>query len=104
VVYCKPPFKGPETVIAYPGRYTHRIAVTNHRIIDIENGKISFFWKDYADGNKTKIVTLDCFEFIRRFLLHVLPDGFVKIRYYGLPGNRNRKEDLALCRIAIGVK
>lgn len=104
MVYCKPPFKGPETVIAYPGRYTHRIAVTNHRIIDIENGKISFFWKDYADGNKTKIVTLDCFEFIRRFLLHVLPDGFVKIRYYGLPGNRNRKEDLALCRIAIGVK
>jgi len=103
VVYCKPPFKSPETVIAYLGRYTHRIAITNHRIVDIKNGKVSFFWKDYADGNKTKIMTLDCFEFIRRFLLHVLPDGFVKIRYYGLLGNRNRKDDLILCRNALGI-
>jgi hypothetical protein len=103
VVYCKPPFKGPETVIEYLGRYTHRIAITNHRIINMENGKVSFFWKDYADGGKTKIMTLDCFEFIRRFLLHVLPDGFVKIRYYGLLGNRNRKDDLILCRKALGI-
>jgi hypothetical protein len=103
VVYCKPPFKDPETVIEYLGRYTHRVAITNHRIINIENGRVSFFRKDYADGGKTKIMTIDCFEFIRRFLLHVLPDRFVKIRYYGLLGNRNRKEDLALCRRILGV-
>jgi hypothetical protein len=103
VVYCKPPFKGPETVIEYLGRYTHRIAITNHRIINMDDGRVSLFWKDYADGNRTKVMTLDCFEFIRRFLLHVLPDRFVKIRYYGLLGNRNRKEDLILCRRALGI-
>jgi hypothetical protein len=102
VISCKLPFKGPETVIEYLGRYTHRVAITNHRIIGMEDGEVSFFWKDYADGSKTKVMTLDAGEFIRRFLLHVLPDGFVKIRRYGLLGNRNRKECLALCRKALG--
>lgn len=104
VVYCKPPFNGPETVVAYLGRYTHRVAITNHRIISIEDGKVSFFWKDYADGKKRKVMTLDAVEFIRRFLLHVLPDGFVKIRYFGLLGNRCRKASLEVCRELLGVE
>jgi hypothetical protein len=104
VVYAKPPFNGPETVLKYLGRYTHRIAITNHRIIDAENGKVSFFWKDYADGNTQKVMTLDASEFIRRFLLHVLPDGFVKIRHFGFLGNRNRKACLEVCRMLLGVK
>ena len=103
VVYCKPPFKGPETVIEYLGRYTHRVAISNNRIIGMEDGKVSFSWKDYADDNKKKIMTLTASEFIRRFLLHVLPDRFVKIRHYGLLGNRNRKQDLEACRMALGV-
>jgi hypothetical protein len=103
VVYCKSPFNGPETVVAYLGRYTHRIAITNHRLIDIENGRVSFLWKDYADGNKRKAMTLDAFEFIRRFLLHVLPDGFVKIRYFGLLANRIRKASLEMCRELLGT-
>jgi hypothetical protein len=104
VVYAKPPFNGPEIVLKYLGRYTHRIAITNQRIIGIEDGKVSFSWKDYADGNKHKIMTLDAAEFIRRFLLHVLPDGFVKIRHFGLLGNRNRKACLETCRMLLGVK
>ena len=103
VVYCKLPFTGPETVIEYLGRYTHRVAISNRRIIGMEDGKVSFFWKDYADGSTTKVMTLDASEFIRRFLLHVLPDRFVKIRHYGLLGNRNRKQDLEACRMALGV-
>jgi hypothetical protein len=104
VVYSKPPFNGPETVLGYLGRYTHRIAITNHRIVGIENSKVSFLWKDYADGNKRKIMTLDASEFIRRFLLHVLPDGFVKIRHFGFLSNRHRKECLEACRMLLGVK
>ena len=103
VVYCKPPFNGPESVIRYLGRYTHRVAITNHRLIGMEDGKVSFFWKDYADGNARKIMTLDAAEFIRRFLLHVLPDGFVKIRYFGFLSNRNRKACLEACRALLGV-
>lgn len=103
VVYCKPPFNGPETVLAYLGRYTHRIAITNHRIVSMEDGKVSFSWKDYTDGNKTKIMTLDTSEFIRRFLLHVLSDGFVKIRHLGLLCNRHRKACLETCRTLLGV-
>ena len=90
-------------VFEYLGRYTHRIAIGNHRILKIEDGKVSFLWRDYADGNRNKIMTLDAFEFIRRFLLHVLPDRFVKIRYYGLLGNRNRKAMLSKCRKFLGV-
>lgn len=103
VVYCKPPFKGPEMVLQYLGRYTHRIAIGNHRIIKIKDGKVSFLWRDYSDGNRNKIMTLGAEEFIRRFLLHVLPDRFVKIRYYGLLGNRNRKVMLDQCRRLLGI-
>jgi hypothetical protein len=85
VVYSKPPFNGPENVLGYLGRYTHRIAITNHRIIGIEDGKISFRWKDYADGNTQKVMALEPSEFIRRFLLHVLPDG---LRHFGFLSNR----------------
>jgi hypothetical protein len=104
VVYSKPPFNGPQTVLGYLGRYTHRIAITNHRIVGVENGKVSFLWKDYADGNTQKIMTLEASEFIRRFLLHVLPDGFVKIRHFGFLSNRHRKECLEACRMLLGVK
>ena len=103
VVYAKAPFNGPETVLKYLGRYTHRIAITNHRILGMEEGKVSFSWKDYADGNKKKIMTLDVFEFIRRFLLHVLPPGFARIRHFGFLSNRNRKAALELCRAILGV-
>ena len=104
VVDCRAPFNGPETVLGYLGRYTHRVAIANHRIIGMEDGLVSFFWKDYADRNTIKVMTLDAFEFIRRFLLHVLPDGFVKIRHYGLLSNRNRKACLEICRALLGVK
>ncbi len=104
VVYAKPPFNGPQTVLGYLGRYTHRIAITNHRIVGAENGRVSFLWKDYADSNKQKVMTLDASEFIRRFLLHVLPDGFVKIRHFGFLSNRHRKACLEACRMLLGVK
>ncbi len=103
VVYCKPPFKNAEGVLRYLGRYTHRIAIANHRIVNMEDGRIYFLWRDYADNNRNKIMTLDPVEFIRRFLLHVLPDRFVKIRYYGLLGSRKRKSNLAGCRSLLGV-
>lgn len=103
VVYCKTPFKDAEGVLKYLGRYTHRVAIGNHRIIKIEDGKVSFLWRDYSDGNRNKIMTLDAFEFIRRFLLHVLPNKFVKIRYYGLLGNKNRRVMLNQCRRLLKV-
>jgi hypothetical protein len=102
VVYCKPPFNGVEGVLQYLSRYTHRIAISNHRILKIEDGKVSFLWRDYSDGDKKKIMTLHASEFIRRFLLHVLPDRFVKIRHYGLLANRRRKDNIALCRELLG--
>jgi len=98
IVYVKPPFKDPETLLDYLGRYTHRIAIGNHRILKIEDGEVFFRWRDYADGNKKKIMRLDASEFIRRFLLHVLPRKFVKIRYYGLLANRKRDSMLNQCR------
>jgi hypothetical protein len=98
VVYAKPPFDGTKGVLEYLGRYTHRIAISNHRIVKMENDTVSFRWRDYADSNRTKVMTVDAAEFIRRFLLHVLPDRFVKIRHYGLLGNRCRREKLAACR------
>ncbi len=97
VVYAKPPFAGPQQVLDYVGRYTHRVAIANHRLRDMENGRVSFLWKDYRDGQQ-KTLSLAAAEFIRRFLLHVLPNRFQRIRYYGFLGNRHREEKLALCR------
>jgi hypothetical protein len=98
VVYAKQPFAGPEEVLKYVARYTHRVAIANNRLLDIDDGKVQFRWKDYRDDSRQKIMTLDADEFIRRFLLHVLPDGFQRIRYYGFLANRYRTEKLALCR------
>jgi len=98
VVYVKPPFKDPERLLDYLGRYTHRIAIGNHRILKMEDGEMFFRWRDYTDGNKKKIMKLEASEFIRRFLLHVLPEKFVKIRYYGLLANRKRGSILSQCR------
>jgi hypothetical protein len=102
VVYCKPPFNGPRGVLKYLGRYTHRIAISNERILKIQDGKVSFLWRDYADGDKKKVMTLEASEFIRRFLLHVLPDRFVKIRHFGLLANRKRRNNIARCREVLG--
>ena len=98
VVFAKPPFAGPEQVLDYVGRYTHRVAISNHRLLGIDDGKVSFRWKDYRHGAQQKTMTLSADEFIRRFLFHVPPDGFQRIRYYGFLGNRYRKEKLARCR------
>ncbi len=98
VVYAKPPFAGPQQVLDYVGRYTHRVAISNHRLLDIDNGQVQFQWKDYRDNSQPKTMTLDAEEFIRRFLLHTLPEGFQRIRYYGFLGNRYRQQNLARCR------
>jgi len=98
VVYAKRPFAGPEEVLKYVARYTHRIAIANNRLLNINDGKVQFRWRDYRDGNRHKTMTLGADEFIRRFLLHVLPDGFQRIRYFGFLANRYRAERLALCR------
>ena len=82
----------------YLARYTHRVAISNARLLSMQDGRVSFGYKDYADGNKSKVMTLDAVEFIRRFLLHVLPGGFVRIRQFGYLANRARKKKLALCR------
>jgi hypothetical protein len=87
VVYAKRPFAGPAQVLEYVGRYTHRVAISNNRLVSMDNGKVRFRWKDYRDGNRQKNMTLDANEFIRRFLIHVLPDGFHRIRYFGFLGN-----------------
>jgi len=100
-VYCKRPFAGPQHVIAYLGRYTHRIAISNHRLIDHTDDTVRFRYRDSADGNRGKIVQLEAQEFIRRFLLHVLPHGFVKIRHYGILANRCRQSDIRTCRRAL---
>jgi hypothetical protein len=98
VVYAKPPFGGPAAVVKYLGRYTHRIAISNSRLISLTDSHVSFQWKDYAHKNQSKIMTLTIQEFIRRFLLHVLPHGFVRIRYFGFLANRTRADKLQLCR------
>jgi len=104
VVYTKKPFGGPEKVLKYLGRYTHRIAIANKRILRHENDKVTFIWKDYKDSNKKKIMTLNSEEFIRRFMLHILPSGFFKIRYFGILSNRIRKEMTDICRKILNVK
>lgn len=95
VVYAKPPFAGPEQVIQYLGNYTHRIAISNHRIIKVENDHVYYRYRASSDGNKTKITSLHVQEFMRRFLLHVLPHRFVRLRSYGFLGNRFRKQKVA---------
>ena len=98
VVYSKIPFGGPKQVIEYLGRYTHKVAISNERIERISDRGVTFKWRDYRDKNNKKKMTLDGSEFIRRFLLHVLPEGFMKIRHYGLLSNRNRKTKLKECK------
>jgi hypothetical protein len=104
VVYAKRPFGGPEQVLKYLARYTYRVAISNRRLISLADGRVTFEWKDYATGNQTKTMTLEAVEFIRRFLLHVPPSGFVRIRHFGFLANRNRKEKLALCRSLLPVR
>jgi hypothetical protein len=104
VVYSKPPFSGPEKVLDYLARYTHRIAISTHRLLTMDDGKVQFTWRDYKHGNIQQTMTLDAHEFIRRFLMHVLPDGFVRIRYFGFLTNRYRAKNLQLCRQLLNVK
>ena len=103
MVYAKRPFAGPEQVLDYVGRYTHRVAISNHRILDIAEGNVTFRYKDYRHDAQQKTMILQAEEFIRRFLLHVLPDGFQRIRYYGFLGNRYREQKLANCRELLGM-
>ena len=103
VVYCKPPFDGVGGVLQYLGRYTHRIAISNNRILNLQDGHVTFRWRDYSDGNKQKTMTLKVDEFIRRFLLHVLPNRYVRIRHFGLLANRRRKDNITLCRELLGT-
>ena len=98
VVYAKRPFAGPQQVLDYVGRYTHRVAISNNRLLSVDDAKVRFRWKDYRDGNRSKTMSLEGGEFIRRFLIHVLPDGFRRIRYFGFLANPHRAAKLALCR------
>jgi hypothetical protein len=102
VVYAKPPTGGPQPVLDYLSRYTHRVAITNHRLVSIDDGTVSFRWKDYRHHNQPKVMTLSANEFIRRFLLHVLPTGFQRIRHYGFLSNCRRAEKLTRCRQLLG--
>jgi hypothetical protein len=103
VVYAKPPFAGPQQVLNYVGRYTHRIAIANSRLVAIDDGQVRFRWKDYRRDNRHGIMTLTADEFIRRFLIHVLPSGFQRIRYYGFLCNRQRSKQRARCRELLGM-
>jgi Putative transposase len=98
VVYAKRPFGGPEHVLQYLARYTHRVAISNHRLLSFAEGQVTFRWKDYAHGSKQRKMTLTTDEFLRRFLLHVLPGGFVRLRHFGFLANRQRGEHIARCR------
>lgn len=98
VVYAKPPFGGPEHVLNYLARYTHRVAISNHRLVAFQNDRVSFRWKDYAHNGKQKIMTVSSDEFLRRFLIHVLPKRLVRIRHFGLFANRRRGDMLSRCR------
>ena len=103
VVYAKPPFGGPAQVLAYLGRYVHRVAIANSRLVGLDQGKVSFRWKDYRHHDKSKLMTLSADEFIRRFLLHTLPDRFHRVRHYGLFANRHRVAKLARCRLLLAA-
>src|SRR6201982_1113299 len=104
VVYAKPPFGSPVQVLAYLGRYTHRVAIANSRLLSLADGKVRFTWKDYKHGGITKVMTLDADEFIRRFLLHTLPDGFPRISHYGFLANGGRNDKIALFRQLLAVR
>jgi hypothetical protein len=104
VVYAKPPFGGPEQVLKYLARYTHRVAISNQRLESMDDERVSFRWKDYADRNTSKVMTINGVEFVRRFLQHVLPTGFVRIRHFGFLANRCRDEKLARCRTLLGAQ
>jgi hypothetical protein len=103
VVYAKPPFGGPHQVLKYLARYTHRVAISNQRLVAFENERVSFRWRDYAHGGKKKVMTVSAHEFLRRFLLHVLPSGLVRIRHFGLFANRRRSAALERCRALLGM-
>ena len=103
VVYAKPPFGGPAQVLAYLGRYTHRVAISNSRLVGLADGQVGFRWRDYRQHGASKVMTLDAHEFIRRFLLHTLPDGFHRIRHYGFLANGHRAAKLAFCRKLLDV-
>jgi hypothetical protein len=102
VVYAKPPFGGPRQVLEYLSRYTHRVAISNRRIVSFTNGRVTFAWRDYRDGNRMKESTIDAMEFVRRFLLHVLPDRFVRIRYFGFLTNARRRHNIEQARELVG--
>jgi hypothetical protein len=103
VVYSKPPFGGPEYVLHYLGRYTHRVAISNHRLVSLADGQVTFRWRDSAHHNEQRLMTLSLDEFLRRFLLHLLPKGFVRIRHFGFLANRRRATLLPLCRAALAI-
>jgi hypothetical protein len=98
VVYAKPPFGGPKQVLKYLARYTHRVAISNQRLESLDDGKVTFRYTDYAHSNAQRTMTLDAVEFLRRFLLHVLPRGFMRIRYYGFLANRHRAQKIQQAR------
>ncbi len=102
VVYAKPPFGSPEQVLKYLARYTHRVAISNRRLLSLEQGQVAFRYKEYRHGQRDRVLRLAAVEFMRRFLLHVLPKGFVRIRHYGFLANRCRREKLRLCRRLLG--
>jgi Putative transposase. len=103
VVYAKPPFGGPGQVLKYLARYAHRVAISNHRLLRLDGGRVAFRYKDYAAGGREKVMDVDAVEFLRRFVQHVLPAGFVKARHYGLLANRVRDDRLARCRLLLAA-
>jgi len=103
VVYLKRPFGGPQYVLQYLGRYTHRVAISNHRLVSFADGQVTFRWRDSAHHNEQKLMTLSVDEFLRRFLLHILPKGFVRIRNFGFLANRRRTALLPLCFQLLGA-
>jgi hypothetical protein len=102
MVYCKPPFGSPLHVLRYLGRYTHRVAISNHRLVGLQDDQVTFRWRDSAHGNQQRLMTLAVEEFLRRFLLHVLPPGFVRIRHFGFLAPRRRTALLPLCFLFLG--
>lgn len=103
VVFCKPPFKTAACVVEYLGRYTHRVAISNNRLLNFENGQVTFKWRDYKDSNRWKEMSISTEEFIRRFLMHVLPHSFMKIRHYGFLSSRGKQTKLSLCKKLTGA-